>query len=103
MVGYFGAVSLRDGRGLSQKEDAMFNGATFWPFLQQLRTVSAQSGRRVIAIIDNAKYHHACLHKEWRQQQKPLFFFDYLPPYNPELNPTERVWKRRRPKHGPKG
>jgi len=95
-VGYFGAVRLRDGRGLFQKEDAMFNGATFWPFLQQLRTLSAQSGRRVIAITDNAKYHHACLHKEWRQRQEPHFVLDYLPPYSPELNPIERVWKRTR-------
>src|SRR5438552_345138 len=57
---------------------------------------SAQSGRRVIVISDNAKYHHACLHKEWREQQAPDFALDYLPPYSPELNPIERVWKRTR-------
>jgi transposase len=97
-VGYFGAVRLRDGRGLFQKEEGMFNGVTFWSFLQQLRTVSAQSGRRVVVISDNAKYHHACLHKEWRQQQAPHFALDYLPPYSPELNPIERIWKRTRRK-----
>jgi transposase len=95
-VGYFGAVRLRDGRALFQKEDDRFNGMTFWTFLQQLRIVSAQSGRRVIAISDNAKYHHACLHKEWRERQAPDFALDYLPPYSPELNPIERVWKRTR-------
>ena len=26
----------------------------------------------------------------------PEFVLDYLPPYSPELNPTERVWKRTR-------
>jgi len=95
-VGYFGAVRLRDGRGLFQKESDKFNGMTFWSFLQQMRAVSAQSGRRVIAITDNAKYHHANLHKQWREQQAPEFVLDYLPPYSPELNPIERVWKRTR-------
>jgi transposase len=95
-VGYFGAVRLRDGLGLFQKESGMFDGMTFWNFLQPLRSVSAESGRRVIVITDNAKYHHAKLHLDWRQQQAPDFVLDYLPPYSPELNPIERVWKRTR-------
>lgn len=95
-VGYFGAVRLRDGLGLFQKEAGMFEGATFWPFLQRLHSVSAQSGRAVVIIIDNAKYHHAKLHQPWREQQAPDFILDYLPPYSPELNPIERVWKRTR-------
>ena len=95
-VGYFGAVRLRDGRGLFQKETGMFEGATFWPFLQRLRLASAASGRTVIVITDNAKYHHAKLHQAWRQEQAPAFSLDYLPPYSPELNPIERVWKRTR-------
>jgi transposase len=95
-VGYFGAVRLRDGRGLFQKETGMFDGATFWSFLQHLRSVSAENARTVIVITDNAKYHHAKLHQPWRQEQAPAFALDYLPPYSPELNPIERVWKRTR-------
>ncbi len=95
-VGYFGAVRLRDGQGLFQKEPGMFDGLTFWNFLQHLRQVSAPSGRRVIVITDNARYHHAKLHQPWRQEQAPEFMLDYLPPYSPELNPIERVWKRTR-------
>jgi len=95
-VGYFGAVRLRDGLGLFQKEPGMFEGGTFWNFLQPLRQLSGQSGRRVIVITDNARYHHAKLHREWREQQAPDFILDYLPPYSPELNPIERVWKRTR-------
>ena len=74
----------------------MFEGETFWPFLQRLRSVSAQSGRTVRVITDNAKYHHAKMHEAWRQEQAPAFVLDYLPPYSPELNPIERVWKRTR-------
>ena len=92
-VGYFGAVRLRDGKLLTRQEGKVFDALTFWQFLKQLRQVSARSGRRVIVISDNAKYHHALLHKSWREQAKPQFALHFLPPYSPQLNPIERVWK----------
>ena len=51
------------------------------------------SGRRVVAISDNAQYHRSKLHLGWRNQQAPQFGLDFLPPYSPDLNPIERVWK----------
>jgi transposase len=54
---------------------------------------SRRAGRRVVVITDNAKYHHAKLHAEWRAEQEPEFVLSYLPPYSPDLNPIERVWK----------
>jgi len=92
-VGYFGAVRLRDGKFIAAREKEKFDAQTTWNFLRQLRKTSRRSGRRVVVIIDNAKYHHAKLHFEWRQQQVPEFMLDFLPPYSPELNPIERVWK----------
>ena len=74
----------------------MFNGETFWTFLRQLEAASQEPGRRVIVITDNAKYHHAKLHAAWRLEQQERFCLDFLPPYSPELNPIERVWKRTR-------
>ena len=44
-------------------------------------------------ILDNARYHHATLHKEWLKAAEPWFSLEYLPPYSPDLNPIERVWK----------
>ncbi len=32
-------------------------------------------------------------HKEWRKEQAEHFVLDYLPPYSPDLNPVERLWK----------
>lgn len=92
-VGYFGAVRLRDGKFVRQMEEDKFNAETFWKFLKRLKKVGGQSGRRVVVITDNAKYHHANLHKEWREQNNDRFALDFLPPYSPDLNPIERVWK----------
>ena len=65
-------------------------------FLRQLAIASREPGRPVIVIIDNAKYHHAKLHAGLREDQQCRFALDFLPPYRPELNPIERVWKRSR-------
>ena len=92
-IGYFGAVCLRNGRLVTRREDESFNGQTFWDFLRILREQSNSAGRKVVIIIDNARFHHANMHKEWRQQQGLDFALDFLPPYSPQLNPIERVWK----------
>ena len=76
-------------------------GLTSFSFLQQLRPASRGTGRRVVVITDNAPYHHSRLHKPWREKHADRFVLDFLPPYSPELNPIERVWKltRRRCLH----
>jgi len=92
-VGYFGAVCLRNGRFVFRREVAKFNGETCWQFLQQLCRASRVAGRRVVVISDNAPYHHSRIHKPWREEHAGRFDLDFLPPYSPELNPIERVWK----------
>lgn len=92
-VDYFGAVRLRDGKFLFRRETERFNAVTCWQFLKELRARSAHAGRKVVVIVDNAKYHHARLHRDWRQAQADNFVLDFLPPYSPDLNPIERVWK----------
>jgi transposase len=92
-VGYFGAVRLRDGKFVALRESEKFDHQSTWTFLRQVRQASRRSGRRVVLIIDNAKYHHARLHLAWRAAQEPDFHLAFLPPYSPDLNPIERVWK----------
>jgi transposase len=47
--------------------------------------------------LDNARYHHAVVLKEWiaRLQQEcgVVFELEYLPAYSPNLNLIERLWK----------
>lgn len=92
-VGYFAAVRLRDGLFVFRRETGRFNGETFWEFLKQFQHASADGGHRVVAISDNAQYHRSKLHRKWREQHAPRFGLDFLPPYSPDLNPIERVWK----------
>jgi len=92
-VGYFGAVRLRDGKCVFQRESGRFNALTFHEFLKRLHRASSRSGRCVVVLTDNARYHHARLHKEWRRQRADRFTLDFLPPYSPDLNPIERLWK----------
>lgn len=92
-VGYFGAVRLRDGKFVHERETNRFDAQTTWNFLRKIRGRSSAAGRRVVLIIDNAKYHHAKLHEQWRADQEPDFVLDFLPSYSPDLNPSERIWK----------
>jgi transposase len=72
------------------------------PFdFSQLYRANRASIRRLVLIVDNASYHHARLHKAWREAHADRFILEFLPPYSPELNPIERVWKftRRRCLH----
>lgn len=92
-VGYFGAIRLRDGKFVYSREKKVFNADTFWIFMKKLRQVSSHSGNRVLVLADNARYHHATLHADWRLCSSERFSLLFLPPYSPELNPIERVWK----------
>lgn len=92
-VGYFGAVRLRDGKFLAVREETRFDAQTTWVFYRRLDQVSGRAARRVVLILDNARYHHARLHRAWREQCDRRFTLHFLPPYSPDLNPIERVWK----------
>lgn len=49
--------------------------------------------RKIIVIEDNAKPHIAGLVKDFVRENKNRIAVYYLPPYSPDLNPDEKVWK----------
>ena len=62
-------------------------------FLSFLRDVQRHmSGRKLILVIDNLRVHKAKMVKEYLKKEKRWLTVEYLPPYAPELNPTEYVW-----------
>ena len=92
-IGYFGAVRLWDGKLLYRREEERFNAMSFLSFLKHFCHISTRNHRRVVVIIDNAKYHHAILHAGWRKDNESRISLMFLPPYSPDLNPIERLWK----------
>src|SRR5262249_23958408 len=47
--------------------------------------------------LDNARYHHAVVLKAWvgqmQQERGVVFDLKHLPPYSPNLNLIEHLWK----------
>ncbi|MBW9221994.1 IS630 family transposase [Methanothermococcus sp. SCGC AD-155-C09] len=61
----------------------------FISFLRKIREVNPE--KRIVIILDNFKTHHAKKVKE--ESEKLDIQLVYLPPYSPDLNPIEYVWK----------
>ena len=83
-IALFGAVNLRSGK-LVTIMVSPFNSESFSAFLHHLARYRDRQRENLI-VLDNAAYH--------RQANIPTtLLLDNLPPYSPELNPIERVWK----------
>jgi transposase len=50
-------------------------------------------GKRMVIVLDNAKYHHAVLLAPFLRKYRGSLSLLFLPPYSPQLAPIERVWK----------
>lgn len=90
-VACFGAVSLLTGQFIRMM-CPIFNAITFQRFLR--RVLRQQTpGRRMILVLDNARYHHAVLLAPFLRRYRRRLTLIFLPPYSPQLAPIERVWK----------
>jgi transposase len=90
-IACFGAVNLRTGQFV-RRMCKVFNAETFQGFLGQLLRHRTRR-RRMIIVLDNARYHHAVLLKPFLHQHAAQLHLLFLPPYSPQLAPIERVWK----------
>lgn len=89
--GVMGAVQVCTGTLVTRCEDT-FNAATFQSFLEHMlhhRT----PGHMMVVVLDNARWHHALFLQPWLRKHRRTIRLDFLPPYSPELNHIERVWK----------
>lgn len=48
--------------------------------------------KTIHVILDNARYHHAKIVKEWLNRSECRIKLMFLPPYCPHLNSIERLW-----------
>jgi transposase len=87
----FGSVNTQDGRFV-YNFNTIFNAETFLEHLKQIIQYKAKN-KKILLILDNARYHHAVLIQPWLEKNKRKIELLFLPPYSPELNPSELIWK----------
>lgn len=80
---------MKTGRLLTQ-EEATFNAETFHNFLCRLLR---STRKHILLILDNVSYHKARDLKPFFAKNQDRLQRAFLPPYSPELNPIERVWR----------
>ena len=90
-IGIVGAVRVCDGKLLAREKEK-FNAQTFEAFFSELFQ-HRDGGKLMVVVLDNARFHHAKVLSEWLGKHSAEFCLDFLPPYSPELNHIERVWK----------
>ena len=69
----------------------VFNASTYLDFLHRLAPYYRRRG--AILIQDNASYHKDSEVWSWFKSNRHWLEVHQLPPYSPELNPTERLWQ----------
>lgn len=93
-VGTCGAVNPRNGSLYSLTFDG-FDSDTFIYYLKWLLMVF-KTQKKIVIVLDNASPHRSYKTKEFVAKNKKRLELLYLPPYSPDLNPIERVWKNLR-------
>jgi len=93
-VGVCGAVNPRDGRLLSLIFDG-FDSDTFTYYLKWLIR-KFKTRKKIVLVLDNASSHKSNKVTEFVEKHRKRLELLFLPPYSPELNPVERVWKNLR-------
>ncbi len=93
-ISVFGAIRISDGRLITRITE-VYNAFTFVEFLSIVHKKFPDS----VFVMDNALYHHASIVTDYAFLSQIELLF--MPPYSPELNPIERVWKftRKRATH----
>lgn len=83
-----GAINL-DTKQVIFVEDERINAQTMIALLQQI--LKTQKEGKIHIILDNARYYHAMIVKEFLTDN-PRIRLHFLPPYSPNLNIIERLW-----------
>jgi transposase len=78
------------GEYVDVQTDGMINAQTVICWIDRLEAAFPEA-ERITVYVDNARYFHARLVKAHLQGKRVRFV--YLPPYSPNLNLIERLWK----------
>ena len=83
------------------EQSTIFNAITFQQFSEKLIsnvTIDKTDGnkKKILLILDNARYHHAKMLEPFLESVSDLLELCFLPPYSPDINVIERLWKKTR-------
>ena len=87
----YGTLDLEDGN-IQLAAGQAGNQAYFRSFLQTLQKAYTHHDD-LFVIIDRARYHFLPEQELTKLKAKPRLHFVYLPPYSPECNPIEQLWR----------
>ena len=72
-------------------QDSSFDAQTFLRFLEHV--LKEYPTGKIVLVLDNARIHHAKLIQPFLEEHKERLELLFLPPYSPNLNPIEGLWK----------
>ena len=87
----FGAVSKECNPRFHYQFSERFNARTFLRFLQRMVRFER---KKVLLVLDNVSYHHARVVRVWVEENSHRIELHFLPPYSPDLNPIEILWRQ---------
>ncbi len=85
-----GAIDLETGK--TQMLDVPVVDANSTILLLMAILSAYPSMRMIHVFLDNARYHHALLVRQWLAQEGRRITLHFIPTYSPHLNPIERLW-----------
>lgn len=92
----YGALTVEENPSLNFRFTEVFNGDSFLRFIRHL--VRHYEGTKIHLVVDNVKYHHSRQVRDWLEENKDKIEIHYLPPYSPQFNAQEGIWRLTRRK-----
>ena len=88
-INILGALNIKNTEVITLITEEKCNAERVVEFLRKIK--KKYPCKNIIIILDNARYNHACYTTAYAELLGITLFF--LPPYSPNLNLIERLWK----------
>jgi transposase len=85
-----GSLNYETGEIYCEEHD-LYNAEVFLSFLKNI--LKRYPEGNCVMVLDNARIHHAKLLKPFLEEHKDRLQLMFLPPYSPNLNMIEGLWK----------
>ena len=86
----FGLIDYFSGNFFYKTLDGRFNSESYKAFLWD---ILIKTKKNIILIQDGARYHTSAAMKSFFEQFRHRLTVYQLPPYSPDFNPIEKLWK----------